>query len=88
MIKQRRPMMVPVPRFLDARTRKDFHRDHRRASWQSHSPTSMMALALLKNYHALPGPNGLTLSIFKKFRQDLALTSIPRRKYGKTSLDR
>jgi len=49
----------------------------------------MMALALLKNYHAFQGPKGLTLyDLFKKFDKTWALTKDSEKKYGKTSPDR
>src|SRR3981081_733843 len=80
---------APVPRFLDAQQLvKDVTAITDAARGKAFS-NFMMALALLKNYHAFQGPKGLTLyDLFKKFDKTWALTKDSEKKYGKTSPDR
>src|SRR4030081_1969735 len=89
MINKETKEWAPVPRFLDAQQLvKDVTAITDAARGKAFS-NFMMALALLKNYHAFQGPKGLTLyDLFKKFDKTWALTKDSEKKYGKTSPDR
>src|SRR5712675_1700135 len=89
MINKETKEWAPVPRFLDAQQLvRDVTAITDAARGKAFS-NFMMALALLKNYHAFQGPKGLTLyDLFKKFDKTWALTKDSEKKYGKTSPDR
>src|SRR5712672_3669549 len=89
MINKETKEWAPGPRFLDAQQLvKDVTAITDAARGKAFS-NFMMALALLKNYHAFQGPKGLTLyDLFKKFDKTWALTKDSEKKYGKTSPDR
>src|SRR6202048_464338 len=89
MINKETKEWAPVPRFLDAQQLvKDVTAITDAARGKGFS-NFMMALALLKNYHAFQAPKGLTLyDLFKKFDKTWALTKDSEKKYGKTSPDR
>ena len=89
MINKETKEWAPVPRFLDAvQLTKDVTAITDAARGKGFS-NFMMALALLKNYHAFQGPKGLTLyDLFKKFDKTWALTKGSEKKYGRTSPDR
>src|ERR1700731_1283268 len=89
MINKETKEWAPVPRFLDAQQLvKDVTAITDAARGKGFS-NFMMALALLKNYHAFQAPKGLTLyDLFKKFDKTWALTKDSEKKYGRTSPDR
>jgi uncharacterized radical SAM superfamily Fe-S cluster-containing enzyme len=89
MINKETKEWAPVPRFLDAvQLTKDVTAITDAARGKNFS-NFMMAMALLKNYHAFEAPKGLTLSaLFKKFDKTWALTKKATVKYGRTSPDR
>jgi uncharacterized radical SAM superfamily Fe-S cluster-containing enzyme len=89
MINKETKEWAPVPSFLDVPQLVEDTKKVTDAARSKNFSNFMMALALLKNYHAYRAPSDFRLiDLWKKFDKSYGLTSNQRQKYGTAGPDR